>query len=107
MALAPQPLIERRREQMFPDLDPLEIERMRRFGECRTFAPGEKLLTAGEVGPGLIVIIAGKVDVTQNDQAGRRTLIVSHGPGQFIGELAQLAGRPSLADATAQEPVGA
>jgi thioredoxin reductase (NADPH) len=107
MAQAPQPLIERRREQMFPDLDPLEIERMRRFGECRTFAPGEKLLTAGEVGAGLVVIIAGKVDVTQSDQGGHRTLIVSHGPGQFIGELAQLAGRPSLADATAQQPVGA
>jgi thioredoxin reductase (NADPH) len=107
MALSPQPLIERRREQIFPDLDPLEIERMRRFGACRTFAPGEKLLTAGEVGPGLVVIIAGTVDVTQSDQAGRRTLIVSHGPGQFIGELAQLAGRPSLADATAQDPVDA
>jgi thioredoxin reductase (NADPH) len=107
MALSPQPIIERRREQMFPDLDPLEIERMRRFGECRTFAPGGKLLTAGEVGPGLVVIIAGNVDITQSDQAGRRTLIVSHGPGQFIGELAQLAGRPSLADATAQDAVGA
>ena len=40
MALSPQPIIERRREQMFPDLDPLEIERMRRFGEFRTFARG-------------------------------------------------------------------
>ncbi|MFZ0526410.1 MAG: FAD-dependent oxidoreductase [Xanthobacteraceae bacterium] len=102
MALAPQPTIERRREQMFPELDPLEIERMRRFGQCRTFAPGEKLFTAGEVGPGLIVIIAGNVDVSQSDQAGHRTLIVSQGPGQFMGELAQMAGRPSLADATAQ-----
>ena len=107
MALSPQPLIERRREQMFPDLDPLEIERMRRFGECRTFAPGEKLFTAGEIGPGLVVIIAGNVDITQSDQSGRRTLIVSHGPGQFLGELAQMAGRPSLADATAQGPVDA
>lgn len=107
MALSPQPLIERRREQVFPDLDPLEIERMRRFGECRTFAPGEKLFSAGEIGPGLVVIIAGNVDITQSDQAGRRTLIVSHGPGQFIGELAQMAGRPSLADATAQAPVDA
>ncbi|MGB6653600.1 MAG: cyclic nucleotide-binding domain-containing protein, partial [Xanthobacteraceae bacterium] len=80
----------------------MEIERMRRFGQCRTFAPGEKLFTAGEVGPGLIVIIAGNVDVSQSDQAGHRTLIVSQGPGQFMGELAQMAGRPSLADATAQ-----
>ena len=30
-----------------------------------------------------------------------------HGPGHFLGELAQLAGRPALADATALEPVQA
>jgi thioredoxin reductase (NADPH) len=107
MASLPQPLMERRREQMFPDLDPSEIERMRRFGECHTFAPGGKLLTAGEIGPGLVVIITGNVDITQSDQAGHRTLVISHGPGQFIGELAQMAGRPSLADATAQGPVDA
>ena len=33
--------------------------------------------------------------------------IVSHGPGEFIGELAQMAGRPALVDATATEPVQA
>jgi thioredoxin reductase (NADPH) len=34
-------------------------------------------------------------------------VIVTDGPGQFLGELAQLAGRPALADATAAEPVRA
>ncbi len=46
---------------------------MRRFGEVRTFAAGEALFTAGQVGPGLVVILAGKVDVTQRDQSGHRT----------------------------------
>jgi thioredoxin reductase (NADPH) len=105
MASPPRPIIERRREQMFPDLEPFEIERMRRFGECRTFEAGDKLFTAGEVGPGLIVIPCGKVEVTRNDGRGNRHEIVTHGPGQFLGELAQMAGRPSLADATALEPV--
>src|SRR5580700_3881651 len=105
MASSPKPIIERRRDQMFPDLEPFEIERMRRFGECHTFQPGEKLFTAGEIGPGLIVIPCGKVEVTRNDGLGNRHEIVIHGPGQFLGELAQMAGRPSLADATALEPV--
>ena len=107
MALSPQPIIERRRDQMFPDLDPVEIERVRRFGEVRSFAAGEALLTAGQIGPGLIVILAGRVDITQRNQSGGRDLIVSHGAGQFMGELAQMAGRPALVDATAQEPVQA
>jgi thioredoxin reductase (NADPH) len=107
MALSSRPIIERRRDQVFPDLDRVEIERVRRFGEVRSFATGEALLTAGEVGPGLVVILAGKVDITQRDRSGAHSLIVSHGPGQFMGELAQMAGRPGLVDATAKEPVQA
>jgi thioredoxin reductase (NADPH) len=107
MALSSRPIIEQRRDQVFPDLDRVEIERVRRFGEVRSFAAGEALLTAGEVGPGLVVILAGKVDIMQRDQSGAHSLIVSHGPGQFMGELAQMAGRPGLVDATAKEPVQA
>jgi thioredoxin reductase (NADPH) len=107
MALPLQSIIDRRRDQMFPDLDRLEIERVRRFGEVRSYAAGEVLYEAGRAGPGMIVILAGVVDVTQSDHYGHRTLIISHGAGQFMGELAQLAGRPSLADAAAKEPVQA
>jgi thioredoxin reductase (NADPH) len=104
MALRPS-IIEQRGEQMLPVLDPLEIERVRRFGECRSFATGEALATIGQVSPGLMVILAGQVEVTHRDKSGQRVTIVTHGPGQFLGELAQLAGRPALADATALEPV--
>jgi thioredoxin reductase (NADPH) len=100
-----QSTIEKRHDQMFPDLDPHEIERARRFGEVRSFGAGEALFTAGHVAPGLVVILAGSVDITQRDRSGQRALIVTHGPGQFMGELAQLAGRPSLADGTAREPL--
>ena len=104
MALRPS-IIEQRGEQMLPVLDALEIERVRRFGECRSFATGEALATIGQVSPGLMVVLAGQVEVTHRDKSGQRVTIVTHGPGQFLGELAQLAGRPALADATALEPV--
>ncbi len=107
MALRPPSLIERRGDQMLPELDPLEIERVRHFGECRSFAKGTALYTIGQVGAGLMVILAGQVDVTHVDKTGERTTLVTHGPGHFLGELAQLAGRPALADATAREPVRA
>jgi thioredoxin reductase (NADPH) len=100
-------IIETRRQQMFPTLEPAEIERVRRFGVVRSYGVGEVLERVGEVAPGLTIILAGKVDVTQHDSSGRREPIVTYGPGAFIGELAQLAGRPALVHAYAPEPVEA
>jgi thioredoxin reductase (NADPH) len=91
---------------MLPELDPLEIERMRRFGETRNFAKGDVILTAGEVGPGLVVILSGEVDIVRHESISN-SVIVTYGSGQFMGELAQLAGRPALADAIAKTPVQA
>jgi len=92
---------------MFPVLEPAEIERVRRFGKVRSYGVGAALAKVGEVGLGLTIILGGKVNITQHDQSGRRTPIVSYGVGAFMGELAQLAGRPTLVDAHAQEPVEA
>jgi thioredoxin reductase (NADPH) len=92
---------------MFPTLQPFEIERVRRFGEVRSFEVGEALAKVGEVGHGLSIILAGQVEVTRYDHSGHRAHIVTHGPGGFLGELAQLAGRPALADACARETVEA
>jgi thioredoxin reductase (NADPH) len=92
---------------MFPVLEPMEIERVRRFGKVRSYGTGEALAKVGEKGHGLTVILAGTVDITQHDESGRRDLIVTYGPGAFMGELAQLAGRPALVDAYAQTAVDA
>src|ERR1700675_3484787 len=104
----PKPsIIDTRRHQMFPRLEPAEIERLRRFGVLRSYAAGDALLKVGEVGEGLTIILAGEVQITQHDQSGRRELIVTHGAGGFMGELSQLSGRPALVDAHAQGPVEA
>jgi thioredoxin reductase (NADPH) len=95
-----------RRDQMFPTLPPDDVARMRRFGEAATFAAGECIVRAGDVAPGLIVIVSGKVEVSQ-DGSDRHETIVVHGPGNFAGELAQLSDRPSLVTAEAIEPVDA
>src|SRR5882672_12530171 len=87
MSAPTQSIIETRRAQMFPTLEPAEIERVRRFGEVRTFGAGEALAKVGQVGLGLVIILAGHVDITQRHESGRRELIVSHAPGQFMGEL--------------------
>jgi thioredoxin reductase (NADPH) len=100
-------IIDTRRDQMFPTLDSSEIERIRRFGEIRSYGDDEARAKVGQVGPGLTIILAGNVEVTRHDESGRRVPIVTYHSGAFMGELAQLAGRPALVDAYAQEPVQA
>ena len=39
-----QSIINTRRDQMFPVLDPVEVERMRRFGKVRSYDVGEALV---------------------------------------------------------------
>src|ERR1700681_1235081 len=107
MALPPKSIIDTRHDEIVPNREGSEIERVRRFGEVRSFAAGEALASVGNVGHGLSIILAGEVEVTQHDRSGRRTPIVIDGPGMFLGELAQLAGRPSLVDACARGPVEA
>ena len=100
-------IIETRRDQIFPHLDATDIERARRFGEIRRFAAGDALAAIGEVGLGLAIILTGQVDVYRYDAHGRRQHLYTFGPGAFVGELAQLAGRASFGDGIVTAPVEA
>jgi thioredoxin reductase (NADPH) len=107
MSVTARPILDTRREQMFPTLDSAEIKRLRRFGEVRSYGPGETLVKVGDAGHGLTLILDGMVDVSRRDESGRDVPITTHEPGAFMGELAQLSGRPALVDAHAQGRVEA
>jgi thioredoxin reductase (NADPH) len=106
MSVTVQSVTETRREQVFPVLDAAEILRLRRFGQLRRYEPGEALVRIGDVDHGLMVVLAGRVEISQPD-AGQRRLITTYEAGEFIGEIAQLSGRPALVDADAIKPVEA
>jgi thioredoxin reductase (NADPH) len=105
MSETPRPVIETRFDQMFPQLDPPEIERLRRFAEPRSFAADERLIATGDVSPGMFIVLSGEVAITQHNALGHEEAIITHGAGGFIAELNQLSGRPSLVDARATTPV--
>jgi thioredoxin reductase (NADPH) len=104
MTTPAQSIIDTRRHQMFPVLEMAEIERLRRFGTVRSYAAGEPLAKVGETGHGLTIILAGAVEISRHEESGP-VPIVTYRAGAFMGELAQLSGRPSLVDASAQGPV--
>jgi thioredoxin reductase (NADPH) len=92
---------------MFPTLAAEDIDLLCRFGEPRSYKADERVVRAGEVGPGLILVLSGKLEAIQGRGLDRPETIVTHGPGQFSGELAQLSARPSLVDIEARERVEA
>src|SRR4029450_5711706 len=95
---SPPSVLDTRRDQMFPTLTPDEIDRLCRFGQPRSYAAGEAVVRVGEVGPGLALVLDGEIEVTQRDETGHTRQIVIHKRGNFMGELAQLSGRPYLVD---------
>jgi thioredoxin reductase (NADPH) len=96
-----------RRHQIFPELNEAEISRIARFSTEKRYPRGEALLSAGQASPGLLVVLKGEVSVSQRDGLGQVTPIARRGRGQFVGEVGQLSGLPSMVDAYAEDDVEA
>jgi len=94
-------LIESRRHQLFPRLTEAEIDRLGRFGERRRYPDGARLFEAGKTGPGMFVILSGRVAITRREGLGASTLLVEQGRGEFVAEVGQLSGSPAFVDGTA------
>jgi thioredoxin reductase (NADPH) len=106
MAEPTQTIIATRGAQMFPTLTDAEMARLKRFGTPRRFARGEMLASVGERGHGLMLFLSGEVEIRQRGDHGASPIVV-HEKGSFMGELAQLSGRPSLVEAEALSDVEA
>lgn len=67
-------------------------------GYCRTFPPGATLFTEGDAGDWMFVVRSGRVKIFRT--VGSREKVVSVlGPGDFLGEMSLLNGKPRTASA--------
>jgi thioredoxin reductase (NADPH) len=107
VADAPFSSLSSRMHQMFPDLTPEEIDRLRKFGEPARFEPGELLFETGQIGPGMYILLSGRVKIFQRDGLGRERVVSEQGPGKFLAEVGQLSSRICLVSGLALEPVEA
>jgi thioredoxin reductase (NADPH) len=96
-----------RREQLSPQLSEAEIARVSRFGTVRRYAPGQRLVTAGEPSPGMFVVLKGRARTSLRDGLGHVMPFSSRGRGQFLGEVSQLSGRQAFVDVDAEDEVEA
>jgi thioredoxin reductase (NADPH) len=92
-------LSETRHHQLYPVLDVAQIETAKRFasGPARNFAPGEVVFEVGERNAPAWLVLKGSIDVVRRDGLNRESAITTHNPGQFSGEVSQLAGAGTLA----------
>ncbi|MGK4005780.1 Crp/Fnr family transcriptional regulator [Sorangium sp. So ce1036] len=72
-----------------------------RYG--REYVPGDVLFREGESGDVMFVIQSGAVRVSKS-VAGEDKVLAVLGPGEFVGEMAILNGKPRNATATVVEP---
>jgi thioredoxin reductase (NADPH) len=80
-------------EGLFPDLDDSEIESMEPHGTRRPVRAGDYLYRAGDVGYDFYVVLSGSIEIILDvDVDGDEQVIVTHGPGRFLGELNLLTG---------------
>jgi CRP-like cAMP-binding protein len=85
---------------LFRDCSPESLDRLaERMGEIR-FNAGQHIVTQGQVGNGLYILMSGTARIQRGDD-----VIAVVGPSDFFGELAVLDQQPRMATVIAAEPV--
>lgn len=86
---------------LFSDFNDEELDRLVEESELRTYAAGDHVITYGQPGMFLGIILSGSVEVSIVDDDGARSTRATIGPGSFVGEMSLLTGEPSCADVIA------
>jgi thioredoxin reductase (NADPH) len=83
----PNEIYEKRREQMFPKLAPVQVERLKALGTRVAIRAGEVLVEPGERQQRLLVVLDGNLEVEHGEE--QVTVLEA---GDFSGELSTLRG---------------
>lgn len=75
--------------------------------ELRSYAEGDIIVTEGEQGSSLFLIVSGEVKVFTRGERGEHVPLAELGAGDFFGEVSLLTGRPRTATITAKGEVTA
>src|SRR5438094_745288 len=83
----------------FPNLTENDLELLRPLAVPCSFEDGETIFRVGDAEPDLFVVESGAMDIL-NPSDG--SWIVTHGPGQFSGDIDLLTRRPVIVTAKAR-----
>lgn len=88
-------------------LDEDDRDALAALGSWREYGSGETLMRQGGSSRALFVLAAGRVRVVMTTPEGDELLVAILGPGEAVGELSVLDGRPRSATVVAIQPVRA
>src|ERR1700710_2565897 len=90
-----------RNHPMFSDLEPDALDQLCRYAKHSTLKRGATIVSKGDPGNSLVVVISGTVKISISSVDGRSAILNLIGPGEIFGEVALLDGMARTADATA------
>jgi CRP/FNR family cyclic AMP-dependent transcriptional regulator len=90
-----------RKHPIFCDLDPEALDQLCRYAKHTTLKRGATIVSKGDPGNSLIVVVSGTVKISISSADGRSAILNLIGPGEIFGEVALLDGLARTADATA------
>lgn len=86
---------------LFENLEKEELQALIAAMHLEQFGEGDIVITEGEAGSSLYVIMGGEVKVFTRGKQGESVLLATLGSGDFFGEISVLTGRPRTATITA------
>ncbi len=86
---------------LFSDLPPVEFVAVLKEAKLRTHHPGDAVVTEGDDGSSMFVVIQGRVEVRRQRPDGVAQVLAQLAEGSFFGEMALLHGTPRLASVVA------
>ena len=90
---------------LFKGLSSQEIKAMCAFMNCYAAKRDSVLVREGESGSSLLLVLTGRVSVVKRTPDGGRIRIATVIPGQTLGEMSLIDGRPRFASCIAEGPV--
>lgn len=88
-------------------LDQSERDALDGLGVVQAFPRGSLLMFEREPGERVMVLLSGRVKISQVGRDGRELVLSIRDPGDVLGELAFIDHQPRVASVTALEPVSA
>ena len=87
----------------FTQLSDKELDTIRAVAAEKSYPKNAVVLTEGEMGDSLYMIMTGKVKVFIGDEEGREIILKILGPGDFFGEMSMIDKQPRSASVTTIE----
>ena len=102
---AQEEMKELRASALFASFHEQALEEILTSTSLRSYQEGDIIVTEGERGSSLFLVVSGQVKVFTRGERGEHVPLAELGPGDFFGEVSVLTGKPRTATITAKTAV--